>query len=59
VRDPEHWKELCERAITEQDPDKFMELIKEIDRLLQEKDDRLLSQRRSMFPNTSKGTDGS
>jgi hypothetical protein len=37
----ERWKELCEQAATEQDPEKLLELTAEIDRLLSEKYDRL------------------
>jgi hypothetical protein len=37
----EIWMQLCERAATEQDPDKLMELVKEINRLLEEKERRL------------------
>jgi hypothetical protein len=37
----EHWQQLCAQAATEQDPQKLMDLVKEIDRLLGEKQDRL------------------
>jgi hypothetical protein len=37
----ERWKLLCEQAATEQDPKKLIELTKEIDRLLAEKQNRL------------------
>lgn len=33
----EHWMRLCEQAQTEQDPQKFIKLIDEIFRLLEEK----------------------
>jgi hypothetical protein len=33
----EKWMEVCELAVSEQDPKKLMALIKEIDRLLDEK----------------------
>jgi len=33
----ERWRTLCEAASTEQDPDKFLELIQEINTLLEEK----------------------
>jgi hypothetical protein len=33
----ERWETLCERAANEQDPEKFIELIKEINDLLEEK----------------------
>jgi hypothetical protein len=37
----EKWRQLCEQAAEEQDPDKLMELIAEINRLLAAKDNRL------------------
>jgi hypothetical protein len=37
----ERWKEVCAKAATEQDPKKLIELTKEIDRLLAEKQNRL------------------
>jgi predicted Zn-dependent protease len=37
----ERWKELCEFASEEQDPEKLVELVAEIDRLLLEKEQRL------------------
>jgi hypothetical protein len=37
----ERWRELCEQASTEQDPDKLRELVREINRLLEEKEARL------------------
>jgi hypothetical protein len=37
----EIWMQLCERAATEQDADKLMELIKQINDLLEEKERRL------------------
>ena len=40
-RDKELWQELCERAAIEQDPNKLLELIKEINRLLEEREQRL------------------
>jgi hypothetical protein len=33
----QRWEELCEQAATEQDPDKFFDLIREINRLLEER----------------------
>jgi hypothetical protein len=35
------WRKLCEQAAVEQNPDKLMKLIREITRLLQEKEQRL------------------
>jgi len=37
----ERWKQLCEQAITEQDPEKLVLLVREITRLLDEKEQRL------------------
>lgn len=37
----ELWQTLCAQAAVEQDAKKLMELVKEIDRLLGEKQDRL------------------
>jgi hypothetical protein len=42
----ERWMEFCERAPVEQDSDKLMLLIKEINRLLEEKEHRLNALRR-------------
>jgi hypothetical protein len=32
----ERWRMLCERAATEQDPTRLMELVREINRLLEQ-----------------------
>ena len=37
----EIWMHLCEQAAVEQDPDKPMDLIKQINQLLEEKERRL------------------
>jgi|HubBroStandDraft_2_1064218.scaffolds.fasta_scaffold3342597_1 hypothetical protein len=37
----ERWMELCARAAVEQDPQKLMELVSEINDLLEEKERRL------------------
>ena len=42
----EKWMEFCERAAVEQDPDNLMLLVKEINRLLEEKEERLNALRR-------------
>jgi len=47
----EYWMQLCEQAANEQDPDKLMELVKEINRLLEEKEQRLQREK-------SKGANG-
>ena len=43
----ELWKELCAQAAVEQDPERLHALVEEIDRLLQEKEDRLRQSHRS------------
>ena len=43
------WEELCRLAETEQDPEKFLQLHKEISRLLGAKEERLASQRGQVF----------
>jgi hypothetical protein len=37
----ERWMQLCEQAANEQDPEKLMELVAEINRLLEAKERRL------------------
>jgi len=37
----EQWRQLCELAAIEQDPERLLALVKEINRLLDEKDKRL------------------
>jgi hypothetical protein len=46
----ERWKELAEQAAIEQDPVKMLALITEINRLLLEKEERLVKLRRSSSP---------
>jgi hypothetical protein len=41
MKDKAQWLELCEQASVDQDPKKLMELVKEINRLLEEKEERL------------------
>jgi hypothetical protein len=41
MKDNPRWMELSQQASVEQDPAKFMELIREINRLLGEKEARL------------------
>jgi ABC-type transporter Mla subunit MlaD len=41
LKNRERWLELAELAATEQDPDKLMALISEINQLLAQKQDRL------------------
>jgi hypothetical protein len=40
----ERWHQLCTEAAQEQDPDRLMELIREINLLLEEKEERLKRQ---------------
>jgi len=39
----EIWMHLCEQAVIEQDPEKLMDLIKQINQLLEEKERQLKS----------------
>jgi hypothetical protein len=36
----QQWRVLCEQVALEKDPDKFMQLVNELDRLLEEKEHR-------------------
>jgi hypothetical protein len=46
----EEWMELCRRAANEQDPEKFLELIVQINRLLEAKEGRLRGGRPTIEP---------
>jgi hypothetical protein len=37
----DHWRKLCQQAENEQDPDRLLELIREINQLLTMKEERL------------------
>jgi hypothetical protein len=37
----ELWEQFCEQAAVEQDPDKLIKLVAEINRMLEEKEQRL------------------
>ncbi len=41
----EQWRVLCEQAATEQDPEKLLKLMEEINRLLVEKERRINAKR--------------
>jgi hypothetical protein len=41
----ERWQKLCEQATTERDPQELMKLIEEINRLLEQKEQRLREER--------------
>jgi hypothetical protein len=45
MSDIEKWKELCALASVEKDPKKLLALAQEINRLLQEQEERLKAQR--------------
>ena len=47
----ERWMNLCEQATVEQDTQKLMVLIQEINRLLEEKEQRLHRQQKSCSEN--------
>jgi hypothetical protein len=52
--DHEKWMELCDRVSKEQDREKLMALIEEINRLLEEKKERLAPQK----PKTPRSSSG-
>ena len=41
MKDKPHWMKLCQQAAVEQDPKKLIKLVTEINRLLDEKQNRL------------------
>ena len=43
----ERWQELCARAADEQDSEKLLELVKQINTLLEEKEQRLAKERKA------------
>ena len=45
----ERWRTLCQQVMTEQDPDKLIELAAEITRLLDEKEERLKWSQQSLI----------
>jgi hypothetical protein len=49
----ERWRVLCSKAAEEQDPNRLMQLITEINRLLEDKEQRLLHIRPSQQPTQS------
>jgi len=48
----ERWLELAEMAVNEQDPEKFLKIIDEINALLAEKENRLDHLRKTQKPET-------
>lgn len=44
----ELWRKLCEQAAVEQDPEKLLELTREINRLLDEKEARLKREKETL-----------
>ena len=46
----ERWRKLCEQAAEEQDPNRLMELVREINQLLESKEERLLQEHRDKQP---------
>jgi hypothetical protein len=41
----ERWRDLCSQAAQEQDPDRLLDLIRQINELLDEKEERLKRER--------------
>ena len=52
----ELWQRLCEQAAVEQDSEKLLQLTREINRLLNEKDERLKNMR--LKPDESEAISG-
>jgi argonaute-like protein implicated in RNA metabolism and viral defense len=52
----ELWQELCEQAAKEQDPQKLSESVAQINRLLEDKQDRLNKTRKSSVDSGSSRT---
>ena len=46
----ERWRKLCEQAAREQNPNRLMELIREITQLLESKEEWLLREHRDKQP---------
>jgi hypothetical protein len=49
-KNTERWKELAEQASQEQDPNKLLELVREINQLLEQKERRLRGMLRDTEP---------
>ena len=45
MKDKERWLQLCEQAVVEQDPERLMKLVDEINQLLMEKEEHLKANR--------------
>jgi hypothetical protein len=43
MEDKERWMELCEQASKEPDPERLLELVRQVNALLEEKETRLRS----------------
>jgi hypothetical protein len=50
MKNKERWQELCEQAAVEQDSQKLAALVEEINKLLQEKQDRIDQLRKEKPP---------
>jgi hypothetical protein len=58
LKNREKWMELCAQAAIEQDPAKLLVLVKEINRLLEEKEQRLQSRAgAAKSPDKAQGAD--
>jgi hypothetical protein len=43
MRDKRHWRELCQQAAYQEAPDRLLDLVREINNQLEEKEKRLRS----------------
>jgi hypothetical protein len=53
----EAWEQYCAQAAVEQNPDKLLELVKEINRMLEEKEIRLLRRHQQSAGSLDKPSD--
>jgi hypothetical protein len=58
MQDKQHWQQLCEQAAVEQDWEKLMALLKEVDRLLSEDENRRKANRATNVVPISRQTIG-
>ena len=52
----ERWMDLCELAAKEQDPEKLLKLVQQINQMLEEKQTRLDANRKNTCQNDEQGS---
>jgi hypothetical protein len=53
----ERWQELCEQATKEQDPQKLLKLVQEVDQLLAQKQERVNKTKSTRDPQSTRCSD--